>query len=155
MKTLDFRNWLDRLQRLSRGQRTHVKHQLAGVAEQEEVVEFLKRRLPSSCAQCAGTALYRWGRRSSLQRYGCRNCGHTCIALSDTALAHLRHKGPWLNYGEALSNGLTVREAAVQCGIDRNMAFGWRHRFLRQAAQTKAERLPGIVEADETFFTTH
>lgn len=152
MKTLEFRSWLEGLQRLSREQRTRVKHQLAGVAEQEDVVELLERMLPSSCAQCAGTTLYRWGHRSGLQRYRCRNCGHTFTALSDTELAHLRHKGRWLNYGEALSNGLTVREAAAQCGIDKNTAFRWRHRFLRQAAQTKAERLEGIVEADETFF---
>jgi hypothetical protein len=68
-------------------------------------------------------------------------------------VGHLRRKELWLSYGEALSEGLTVRQAASHCGIDKNTAFRWRHRFLRQAAQTKTERLEGIVEADETFFS--
>ncbi|MGH8601964.1 MAG: IS1595 family transposase [Gammaproteobacteria bacterium] len=152
MKTVEFQGWLTGLQRLSREQRTRVKQQLVGPAQQEEVIGLLERAAPTSCSHCSGSALYRWGVRSGLQRYRCRGCGHTFTALSGTELAHLRRKDVWLNYGEALSDGLTVRKAANHCGIDKNTAFRWRHRFLRQAAQTKAERLEGIVEADETFF---
>lgn len=152
MKSVEFRSWLEGLSRLSREQRGRVKASLTRAAQQEEVIALLEHMAPTSCAHCAGSALYRWGQRSGLQRYRCRNCGHTFSALSGTELAHLRHKALWLSYGEALSNGLTVRRAAAHCGIDKDTAFRWRHRFLRQAAQTKAERLEGIVEADETFF---
>jgi hypothetical protein len=56
MKTLEFRRRLEGLQRLSREQRTRVKHSLAGATEQEEVVGLLERMRPSACTQCSGTA---------------------------------------------------------------------------------------------------
>lgn len=152
MKSADFQTWLDGLSHLSREQRVRVKQQLAGEAQQEAVIALLERVAPSCCPCCAGTALYRWGKQSGLQRYRCRVCGHTFTALSGTELSHLRHKDRWLSYGEALCEGLTVRKAAAACGIDKNTAFRWRHRFLKQPAQTKATNLQGIVEADETFF---
>lgn len=152
MKLVEFNDWLSGLQRLSREQRTRVKQQLAGAAQQEEVIGLLEHAAATTCAHCSGSALYRWGLRSGLQRYRCRSCGHTFNALSGTELAHLRRKDLWLSYGEALSDGLTVRNAASHSGVDKNTAFRWRHRFLRQAAQTMAERLEGIVEVDETFF---
>ena len=49
-------------------------------------------------------------------------------------------------------DGLTVRKAARQCGISKNTAFLWRHRFLSHAAKHHDARETGIVEADETFF---
>jgi hypothetical protein len=48
--------------------------------------------------------------------------------------------------------GETVRAAAVYCGVHKNTAFRWRHRFLTKPAQAKPLHLHGIVEADETYF---
>lgn len=152
MKTFEFQSWVDGLQRLSRDQRRQVSQRLSGVSAQDAIVALLEGHAPSMCPRCEHTKLYRWGLQSGLKRYRCRECGHTFTALSGTALAHLRHKECWLSYGEALSEGVTVREAAARCGIDKNTSFRWRHRFLSQTAVTKAERLEGIVEADETFF---
>ncbi len=45
-----------------------------------------------------------------------------------------------------------MRAAARRCGISKNTAFRWRHRFLALAAQHHDTRETGIVEADETFF---
>ncbi|MGH8353420.1 MAG: transposase, partial [Pseudomonas sp.] len=101
MKSVEFNGWLPGLQRLSREQRTRVKQQLAGAAQREEVIGLLEHAAPTTCAHCSGSALYRWGLRSGLQRYRCRGCGHTFTALSGTELAHLRRKDLWLNYGEA------------------------------------------------------
>jgi len=72
--------------------------------------------------------------------------------LTGTPLAHLRHRDRWLRYAQALVEGLSVRQAARVCGIDRNTAFLWRQRFLRAAAGHRAGHTQGIVEADETFF---
>ena len=79
---------------------------------------------------------------------GCR----TFHALTATPLAHLRKRELWLNYGQALIDGLSLRQAATRCGVDKDTALRWRHRFLAAAANHRAEREGGIVEADETFF---
>ena len=67
-------------------------------------------------------------------------------------LARLRHKDCWATYAQALIEGLTVRQAAARCGVDKNTSFRWRHRFLTHPAQAKALKLSGIAEADETYF---
>ncbi|CAJ1846204.1 hypothetical protein PEKONANI_02634 [Aeromonas jandaei] len=40
----------------------------------------------------------------------------------------------------------------LRCGVSKNTAFLWRHRFLRAMATHQATREEGIVEVDETFF---
>ena len=45
----------------------------------------------------------------------------------------------------------TVAVSAKRCGIAGSTAFRWRHRFLAGINST-AEKLTGIVEADETYF---
>lgn len=50
------------------------------------------------------------------------------------------------------SGGLSVRKTAKRCGISKNTAFLWRHRFLANAALHHASHEAGIVEVDETFF---
>jgi hypothetical protein len=72
--------------------------------------------------------------------------------LTGTALAHLRHKEKWLDYAQALAEGLSVRRAAAQCGIAKNTSFKWRHRFLSAPATQEPAMLSGIVEAKQTFF---
>jgi len=67
-------------------------------------------------------------------------------------LAHLRKRGLWSRYAQAMIDGLSVRAAARCCQIDKKTAFLWRHRFLQQVARHQATRECGIVEADETFF---
>jgi hypothetical protein len=73
-------------------------------------------------------------------------------ALTGTALAHLHKREQWTRYAELLFEGASLREAARRCQIDKNTAFRWPHRFLRDAAGHRAEHEAGIVEADETFF---
>jgi len=87
MKSVEFKDWLTGLQRLSREQRARVKQQVMGDVQQEDVIELLERAAPTSCAHCSSTALSRWGRRSGLQRYRCRGCGHSFTALSGIELA--------------------------------------------------------------------
>ena len=153
MKTSEFRVWFADLFRLSRGQREEVEQAL-GHAEPQPPLEWLERAHESeiTCPKCQEHKPYRWGHQAGLQRFRCRRCGHTFTLLSETPLARLRHKERWLRYSEALIEGLTVRQAASRCGIDKNTSFRWRHRFLQRPAQTKAQRLQGIAEVDETYF---
>ena len=64
----------------------------------------------------------------------------------------MRKREQWARYAEALIEGVSLREAARRCQVDKNTAFRWRHRFLHDAAGHRAEHESGIVEADETFF---
>ena len=67
-------------------------------------------------------------------------------------LARLRKRDKWLVYSQALIDGLSVRKGAALCGINKNTAFLWRHRFLTFVSTNQALHEEGIVEADETFF---
>jgi len=110
--------------------------------------------IPKHCPHCQAQAnqLGKWGRSQGLPRYRCKSCGRTFNALTGTPLAHLRKREQWARYYQALIEGINLREAAGRCGVDKNTAFLWRHRFLRLAAGHRAEHESGIVEADETFF---
>lgn len=57
-----------------------------------------------------------------------------------------------MQYAQLLIEGVTVRAAAQACGVNKNTAFLWRHRFLTRISQHQAHHEEGIVEADETFF---
>lgn len=152
MKAAEFQTWLKGLAQLTRAQRGELTRRLNPAAACDAVVSSLEAKPPDCCPACQGNALYRWGRQSSLQRYRCRSCGKCFNGLSGTPLARLRHKACWLEYGQALIDGLSVRQAARRCQVDKNTSFRWRHRFLRRPAHEKPPVLNGVVEADETFF---
>jgi transposase-like protein len=109
---------------------------------------------PTECPHChsPNDRLGSWGQSHGLKRFRCKDCGRTFNALTGTSLAHLRKRDQWERYAQALIEGASVREAARRCGVDKNTAFLWRHRFLHYAAGHRAEHEAGIVEADETFF---
>ena len=154
MKRADFQKWFGQWPTLSRGQQEQVRQSLkpSPSLDVPEAVQWLAALPAPGCPRCQAEHPYRWGHQAGLQRDRCRHCWHTFTILSGTPLARLRHKARWLAYSEALKEGLTVRKAAKQCGIHKNTSFRWRHRFLTLPAGMKAERLQGIVEADETFF---
>jgi len=54
----------------------------------------------SHCPHCGTTSVYKWGYRSGLQRYKCKD-----NALNKTPLARLRHKEVWEKYMQDLING--------------------------------------------------
>jgi hypothetical protein len=82
----------------------------------------------------------------------CRVCGKTSNALTGTPLARLRKREQWLGYAQALIEGVSVRQAAQCCGVDKNTAFLWRHRFLAAPATHRPAHEGGIARADETLF---
>ncbi len=82
----------------------------------------------------------------------CRACGKTSNLLTGTPLVHLRKRQQRRRYVQALIEGVSVRQAAQCCSVDKNTAFLWRHCFLKAAATHRAEHEGGIAGADETFF---
>ena len=154
MKSLEFKVWMKSIERMSRGQRDKLRKKLAGKASIDEVITLIEGNVAGepACPYCSGTQLYRWGKASELQRYRCRQCNHTFNALTGTPLARLRHKDKWLEFEQAMIDGLSLRRSANSCGIAKNTSFKWRHRFLRIPATQQSNKMNGIVEADETYF---
>lgn len=148
MRATEFRSWLSRLNQLNQAQREQLQAQLS--CPTDMLTEALAA--PEQCPHCQAEALRPWGSSHGLARYRCRSCGRTCNALTGTPMARLRHRECWGRYAEALVQSLTVRKAAAFCGVHKNTAFRWRHRFLRLIAEHRAQHESGIVEADETFF---
>ena len=101
------------------------------------------------CPFCKSPNYIKWGKRNDLQRYKCKCCCKTFNSLTKTPLARLRRKGHWLEYSNCLKNGLTIREAARECGIHKNTSFRWRHRFITNMKEIKANKLGGIIETGE------
>ena len=151
MKEIAFLKLLEQLSSLSPSQFERLCNHLQS-HEASTVEALLSAERPHRCPHCQATDLRPWGSSHDLPRYRCRSCGRTSNPLTGTPLAHLRMRDRWLRYAQALIEGVTVRRAAAECGIDKNTAFVWRHRFLKAAAAHRAHHETGIVEADETYF---
>jgi len=150
----DFVHLLNQLASLNTRQRLQVRRTIDGLADTSSaaIVSALLGPDASPHCQAAAQQLHPWGCSHGLARLRCHACGKTCNALTDTSLAHLRKREQWLAYAQALIQGVSVRQAAGSCGVDKNTAFLWRHRFLQAVAKHRAAYESGIVEADETFF---
>ena len=154
MRHVAFIELLDQVKHLTPAQRKQLVERLLG--REKALAPSTPPPLPIAitCPHCgaADDRLGAWGQSHGLKRYRCRDCSRTFNALTGTALAHLRKREQWTRYAELLIDGVSLREAARCCQIDKNTAFRWRHRFLHVAAGPRAEHEAGIVEADETFF---
>lgn len=146
-----FSAWLDQLNQLSPSQWEQL-HTRIEQSDTSAADRLLEAHPPGCCPHCGTVHLIRWGSAHGLARYRCTTCARTCNALTGTPLAHLRQRARWLRFAQALIDGVTIRQAATQCGVHRNTALRWRHRFLAAPAACQASQVHGIVEADETFF---
>lgn len=153
METTQFKSLLKSLDSLNTQQDRILRQQLSDKAMQKQVSHTLETPFNELvCPHCQGKDLYRWGKRSDMQRYRCKSCKKTFNCLTGTPLARLRRKGHWLDYANCLKEGFSIRKAAQKCNITPNTAFRWRHRFLQNSVNIKAERLEGIVEAQDSLF---
>ena len=104
-----------------------------------------------TCRRCDTSGAKANGKSRGLQCYLCQSCNRTFGATTGTSVNGLHHRKLWLTYSECFANGDTIAVAAARCGIATNTAFRWRYRFFA-GINASAEKLKGIVEADETFF---
>ena len=150
MRAEDFHRWLMQAAEMTPSQRQQAIERLRQEPEPVDVVRSRLDRGPT-CPYCLHIPCGHWGNAHGLARYRCQACHKTFNALTGTPLARLRLRDSWLVYAQALIDGTTVREAARRCGVHKNTAFRWRHRFLVLPARAKPGHLHGIVEADETY----
>jgi len=150
MQTKQFRIFLAQTEQLTPQQRKQTLEQIQKRCDIDTVETVLDS--VEGCRHCGSTDLYRWGINAGIQRYKCKSCNKTFNALTNTPLAHLRHKEQWNKFAQDLIDGISVHSAAGHCGVADSTSFRWRHRFLKIPSLLKAKHLDGIVEADETFF---
>lgn len=154
MRHIAFVEFLAQLKQLTPEQRKRLVLHLMGGEAGPVPRATVPLPAPTGCPHCGASVdrLGSWGQSHGRKRYRCRDCGRTFNVLTGTTLAHLRKREQWTRYAELLIKGVSLREAARRCQIDKNTAFRWRHRFLRDVAVHRAEHEAGIIEADETFF---
>lgn len=112
MDAYAFQHWLGQLTQLNTRQKNLLRCRLQKRPQQDALHDNLPA--PQACPHCAASdaPLAPWGWSRGLRRYRCRECRRTCNALTATPLARLRQVECWLDYSQALVEGLTVREAA-------------------------------------------
>jgi transposase-like protein len=150
MQLKAFSHWLSQIEKLTPAQKREGMEALQSSSQQTKTFEVLEE--VHSCPHCLGIHYQKWGVRSGLQRYRCRECGRTFNALSSTPLARLRHKEVWLDFLNTMMEGDSIRQSAKVCGVNKNTTFRWRHRMLNNPRHHEHEALQGIVEFDETYF---
>ena len=146
MRSKQFNRLLDHLLSLNSNQFRRLNEKIKAIKSEKIVsinLETTQEHL--HCPSCNSTHVVRWGKRYDLQRYRCKACLKTFNSLTNTPLSRLRKKDRWLIYAECLEKGLSVRKSAGICGVHRNTAFRWRHRFLKNTISVKANQLHGIV----------
>ncbi|WP_429033558.1 transposase, partial [Aeromonas media] len=135
MDTQAFQHLLTLFPQLSVRQRHIAQREL----QQPSLPSRINALLPDcpACPHCHAQPdqLAPWGWTRGVRRYRCKQCLRTCSTLTKTPLARLRKSQCWQAYAQALIDGLTVRAAARRCGVSKNTAFLWRHRFLRAMAE--------------------
>jgi transposase-like protein len=100
-------------------------NQLKDAIEKRDSIKFVSRLLNEncgdiSCPYCKSESIQKWGMRSDMQRYRCKECRRTFNTLTSTPLAYLHKKGRWLDYAKCLKDGLSIRKAAAKCGVHKN-----------------------------------
>lgn len=143
VRAIQSMTWSQRSELIGRLKAAHAGQQACGIVEERLAVL-------RACPHCRSWEVVRNGQARGLQRYKCRDCCRTFNALTGTPLARLRKREKWLDQAQALSDGLSITQAASRMQVARSTAFRWRHRFLSLPQGIKARALSGIVEADET-----
>jgi len=149
-----FHEMLNNIHRLSHSERTELRNSLANLDNLDHVSDLIETGQDTDrhCQHCGSHDVYKHGVRSNIQRYKCKTCKRTFNALTGTPLAHLRMKEKWLPYFDNLRLSHTLRESSKSLGINLRTSFLWRHRFIHWFSKDVPDKLPGIIEADETYF---
>ena len=132
MERSNFGKLLAGLVQLTEPQRKRLRQALDAAAQSPLQAVVAAFPPPQECppSRADQDHLRPWGQSHGLARWRCRACRRTFNALTATPLAHLRKRELWLSYGQALIDGLSLRQVATRCGVDKDAALRWRHRFL-------------------------
>lgn len=151
-----FRSLCANVDELTVEQLRALRRRLRAIDARREVLARIDTRGQAleRCVHCGGSALVRWGAtRTGLQRLRCKGCGRTFSAATGTVVARIRLPEK-LQLALADMLGPTpssCRRLAIRLGVDKMTIWRWRMAILEALDGVGAERLGGIVEADEAF----
>ncbi len=109
--------------------------------------------MPHACPHCGSLNIWSRGSYKGIKRLQCKDCTKYFSSTSGTAIYHIHNKDKWQLYLQCMKKGLSLRESALEAGICLQTAFNWRHKILSSLSEVEPDRLTGIVEADELYFT--
>ena len=150
MKVQAFKRLLSQINKLTKKQVKKLQNQL-NQENSLKVINSVSVKV-EHCPHCGSLNFFKWGVRSKLQRYKCKECNKTFNVLSKTPLARLRHKEKWDVYAKELISSSSIVKSAKVCDVAVSTSFRWRHRMLKASKSVKAKKLQGIVEFDESYF---
>lgn len=156
MDGMRFRSLCANIDVLTVEQLRALRQKLRSLDARQEVLARIDARSQAleRCPHCGGSALVRWGStRTGLQRLRCKRCRRTFSAATGTVVARIRLPE---KLQQALSDMLgpipsSCRRLAARLGVDKMTVWRWRMSILNALEGIGADRLGGIVEADETF----
>lgn len=165
MQITSFTRLLARVERdLTPDQHIELRQRLDRLESERTTELALSARARSvrACPHCGLEGAAKHGRdRLGRQRFRCRSktsggCGRTFNTLTGTPFARMRMPEKWHGFAKVLSNGFISvdRLDEMDLGLSRLTIWRWRNRFMQAQAQNQAERLGGVIEADETYFRT-
>ena len=154
METQSFQHLVTELEALTDAQRQAILARLQYLLSHATSQRLCEERHieHADCPYCHGRRIVRFGFTHQQQRYRCKDCKHTFIALTNTPFQFLRDKNKLLEHAQCMAKSLTIRQSAASTRLTVDRAFRWRHRFLELIDVQQPSCLSGIVEADETFF---
>ncbi len=98
--------------------------------EMTQLYSLATRLTGLACPKCASTSIRKHGHCNSIQRYRCKDCGRTFVETVNTPLHWIHHKLKMSRYIWTMSNGYSIRAAAVHLEICKDTSFSWRHKIL-------------------------
>ena len=106
-----------------------------------------------ACLHCGSTAVIKYGKKSNVQRFKCKDCGKTFNDLTLTPMANSPLPvDTWLSYAKCMILGLSLRKSAKVCSVGLKTSFYMRHRLLDSVRNFQGiGEVAGVVEMDETF----
>ncbi|MFC3108452.1 hypothetical protein ACFS07_32350 [Undibacterium arcticum] len=74
-------------------------------------------------AHCHGDQVVKFGQTHGQQRYRCKSCLRTFIALTGTPFVYLHDKSKLLEQAACMAEGLTIRKSAERVGLTGIVRF--------------------------------
>ena len=106
-----------------------------------------------SCSMCKSNNINKNGKdRSGIQRYKCKECGHTFSATSNTLSSYTSQSvGQWMAFIMGLFNCETCETLSKKCGISVPTAHEWRLKVFAAVEHLEKDvKLTNVIMADDT-----
>jgi transposase-like protein/AcrR family transcriptional regulator len=145
MNAKAFPELLARVQELTPRQREQLRNALAAAGPPEGENAAAPAAAPAECPHCGTQHPVRYGRVRGQQRWRCGACRRTFGLATGTALIGIHRKSAWTGFTRAMSEGLSLSQAAERCGIHRDTASRWRRRVLGQPDATPPKPQPAAA----------